>query len=334
MSSPVVEQRTTLKAETGEIFAAEVPQGKYLVDPYEDWMQAEGLPVLTGASIDLLAAPTQPWARFGCKGAFVRLDGRDDFLGLALVELLPHSRSAPQRHLYEELCYVLAGQGATEIEHEDGSLRVLEWRERSVFAIPMNARYRHRNDGAQPARFAAVSDLRYLLGLYRNESFIFDTAMDFSERTGVAEVIDAGVHASGPAGAPATASIAADLVDLAPRTYDDASRQFQGTYSFGVAGEGYTLSFPDAAGDWTRMEWRHGIVCAAAGMRFAQHFNPGAGPARRLEVQYGSRRFPLLRARRAAYGDASVYAAGHATIARVDEHPRIAEDFDARRQPR
>jgi hypothetical protein len=58
-------------------------------------------------------------------------------------------------------------------------------------------------------------------------------------------------------------------------------------------------------------------------MRFRQQFNAGAGPARWLDVQLGSQRYPMFRHRRAAYGDAAVYAAGNATIPLAQQDPQI-----------
>ena len=146
------------------------PPGKFLLDPYEDWAKTEGVPVHTGVAVDLLKAEVKPWARFGLNGAFCHLDGRDDFLTVLLLELPSNSGSAPHQHLYEEICYVISGTGSTEFQAPDGHTQVIEWRPKSLFALPMNAHYRHRNTSAEPARFAAINDLRYLFNLYRSEN--------------------------------------------------------------------------------------------------------------------------------------------------------------------
>ncbi len=299
------------------------PAGKYLVDSYEDWAKGEGVPAHTGASIDMLTAEVKPWARYGLNGAFCHLDGRDDFLSVFLIELPPNSGSAPHKHLYEEVCYVLAGSGSTEFQAPDGHTQVIEWGPRSLFALPMNAHYRHRNTSAEAARFAAINDLRYLFNLYRSENFVFNTALQFGERHGGAEaLVDLAKQQPGPL-TLAKGTLSSDVNELAPGTYREASRQMFGAHLLGVDGEGYMLTWEEGSQDYVRTAWRHGIVTAAPGMHFCQQFNAAAGPSRYLDVQMGSQSYPNFRYRRAAYGDTRVYAAGSATIPFAEQDPRI-----------
>jgi hypothetical protein len=303
------------------------PAGKYLVDTYEDWARGEGVPIHTGPSVDLLAADVKAWARFGLKGAFVHLSGRDDFLGIFLNELPPNSGSMPQQHLYEEVCYVLSGKGSTEFVAPDGHTQVIEWGPKSLFALPMNARYRHRNVSAEPARFAAINDMRYLFNLYRSEKFLFDTPLRFAERHGGIEAVTNLDKQPAEPLTLAKGTISSDLTELPPGTYRAASRQMFGSHFFGVDGEGYMLAWLEGAQDFNRVDWRHGIVAAAPGMQFCQQFNAGAGSARYLDVQLGSQVYPTFRYRKAAYGDATVYAAGSATIPFDRQDPRIHKEW-------
>jgi len=299
------------------------PPGKFLLDPYEDWAKTEGVPVHTGVAVDLLKAEVKPWARFGLNGAFCHLDGRDDFLTVLLLELPSNSGSAPHQHLYEEICYVISGTGSTEFQAPDGHTQVIEWRPKSLFALPMNAHYRHRNTSAEPARFAAINDLRYLFNLYRSEKFIFGTPLQFAERHGGTEAVaDLTKQSAGPL-TLAKGTISSDVVELAPGTYGQATRQMHGAHLFGVDGEGYTLAWEEGAPDFARIPWRHGVVTGTPGMSFRQHFNAGDRRARYLDVQLGSQQQPIFRHRRAAYGDTSVYAAGSATIPLAEQDPRI-----------
>jgi mannose-6-phosphate isomerase-like protein (cupin superfamily) len=312
---------------------AKPPAGKYLVDSYEEWAKGEAIPIVTGAALDLTAIDTRPWARFGVGGAFCHLEGRDDFLTVLLLDVAAGGRAVPQRHLFEAVFVVLAGTGVVELELAGGARR-LEWGPDSLFAVPMNARYRLVNSGAAPARLALFSDLRYLLNLYRSERFLFATDMAFPEREG-GEALVRDIASLAPAGDGtrhfdlAAGSLGCDLLEMAPHSYGRARRQMQGAHLLALGGSGYSLVGSDAPAEAMRIDWRRGTLFAAPGMRFAQHFNPGTAPARLLDIELGSARYPLFRSRRAAYGDGSVYAAGRAEIAPEQEDPRIAAAFAA-----
>ena len=78
-----------------------------LLDPYLTWAQGEGVPIHEDFGVDLLAAETAPWARFGCDGAIINLKGRGDYCTVFLFDIAPGGQSAPLRHLYEDVYYVL-----------------------------------------------------------------------------------------------------------------------------------------------------------------------------------------------------------------------------------
>ncbi|MFM1814772.1 MAG: hypothetical protein RLZ98_1467 [Pseudomonadota bacterium] len=305
----------------------EAPAGTYLVDAYEDWAKAECIPIHTGPSIDMLTADVGPWARFDANGAFCHVDGRCDFLSVFLLEIEAGKKTAPQQHLYEELCYVLSGTGETDIETPSGR-QTIAWEPHSLISMPMNARYVHRNTGGNQARIAAVNDMRYLFNLFRNEAFIHETPITFPERTISNAVIDISgsemSKASSVDGAkrlPVTmceGTISADVWQLEAGTYSDSKRQFQGVHLLGVSGEGYTLVTEDGTRDAARSDWRHGVLFSAPAMQYYQHFNSGKVPARFLTLELGSVQYPMFRHRRVDYGDTSVYAAGRARIPAAD----------------
>src|SRR5271169_3716407 len=89
---------------------------KFLLEPYLDWVAGEGIPVYEDFGIDILAVETQRWDRFDAKGAFIHVKGRGDFVATFALELPPGGGCAPQRHLFEEIVYVLEGNGSTTIE--------------------------------------------------------------------------------------------------------------------------------------------------------------------------------------------------------------------------
>ncbi len=104
--------------------------------------------------------PTAPWPRFGVDGAIVHLKGRGDFVSIFVLDLAPGAQTTPQKHLYEEVVYVLSGYGSTTVETSDGRKHSFEWGPKSLFALPLNARYQHFNtSGRERARLASTNNL-------------------------------------------------------------------------------------------------------------------------------------------------------------------------------
>src|SRR5262245_36925636 len=154
---------------------AEQPKPRYRIDSYMDWVKAEGLPIVEDYGIDLFTVQTQPWARYGVKAAACHLKGRGDFANMFLFEIPPGGSTTPQRHIYEEVFYVLEGTGSTQLEFPDGAKRSFEWSARSMFAIPLNARYRHFNgSGQKRALVVSTTKLPLVMNQLRNNDFILD----------------------------------------------------------------------------------------------------------------------------------------------------------------
>src|SRR5260370_39962471 len=149
-------------------------QPPMLLDPYGAWARAENIPITEDFGVDLLATPTAPWPRLGAEGGIVHVKGRGDFVAIFVIDLAAGAKTAPQRHLYEEVVYVLSGYGSTTVETSDGRTHSFEWGPKSLFALPLNTRYRHFNgSGWERARLSVTTKLPLLLNLFRNETFIF-----------------------------------------------------------------------------------------------------------------------------------------------------------------
>ncbi len=96
--------------------ASHLQHPKMLLDPYATWAAQEGVPITEDFGVDLLTAPTAPWPRFGVDGGMVHLKGRGDFVSIFVLDLAPGAKTAPQKHMFEEVVYVLSGYGSTTIE--------------------------------------------------------------------------------------------------------------------------------------------------------------------------------------------------------------------------
>ncbi|HEX6511262.1 MAG TPA: cupin domain-containing protein, partial [Chloroflexota bacterium] len=153
-------------------------------DAYESWQKREGVPVVTGFYIeDLKTLPLGPWPRKGGSGAFVNLDGTGGVNDMQVVEIAPRGQSEPEQHIYEEMVYVLSGQGSTSVWYDERRKQSFEWGPGSVFAIPINARYQHFNgSGTQPARYAAVTSAPTILRWFHDDDFVFANNHAFRSR--------------------------------------------------------------------------------------------------------------------------------------------------------
>ena len=93
---------------------------EFLRDPYREWLDAQKLPVIDDFAVDLIKVETAPWDRLGAEAAFVNLKGQGDFLSILVAVLPPGKSTSEQRHMYEEIVYVLEGHGSTTITARAG----------------------------------------------------------------------------------------------------------------------------------------------------------------------------------------------------------------------
>lgn len=295
---------------------------KFMVDPYMNWLLGEGVPIQSGPAIDTLAATLQPWSRFGMNGAACHVDGSCDFLTAFVFELGVGKSSSEIRHVYEQAHYVLAGQGRTEITLSDGRQTTIEWHEKNLFSVPVNAKARHYSIGSSPARFIAFSNIRYLLGLYRNEKFLFENDAPMHARQ--QKALDAGLTSNPTLLQPSEEeltpialgdmSVGIDVISLSPHSSMPARRQMQGRHVMGIDGAAQTISFSSEEDKGKRTSWRHGMLAGLRGMHFHRHINEEDMSARMFSVEMGSVSSPMFRSRRHIYGDKNVYASGAALM--------------------
>src|ERR1700674_5664074 len=134
---------------------ADLPFG---IDFYKDWVKREGLLVHDGLSLHTVQADVGDWPRYGVKGAAAHFTGSGDWCSMFLLELPAGKSTESVHHVYEAIYFVLDGRGSTQIEFSDGRKRQFEWGPRSMFAIPLNATYRHFNaSGDERARLTMTS---------------------------------------------------------------------------------------------------------------------------------------------------------------------------------
>ena len=333
---------------------------KYLLNPYKIWSAGEGVPVIEDFGVDLLACETKAWSRIGdgCKGAIVNLKGRGDNICIFLLELDPGVKSAPQKHLYEEIFYVLSGHGSVTVEAKDGRRHSFEWGPKSMFCLPLNARYQIFNgSGREPARLASSNNFCLMMNIFHNEKFIFDNAGDFSDRESPAGYFagegdltsirpgrnlwetnfvpdvgefklmaweDRGAGSTNMQFILADGCIGAHTSEMPVGTYKKGHRHGPGLQIFFIHGTGYSLLWYADDKEFQRIDWRHGMTFAPPDGMFHQHFCTSPTPARYLAIGFGSKRYPVLsgRSSETSRSDVSIKQGGR-QIEYEDQDPRI-----------
>jgi quercetin dioxygenase-like cupin family protein len=150
---------------------------------YERWIEQEGIPVIEGYGVrDIRELPLGSWKRLGCKGAYIQMKGLEGITGMYVGEIAPGAELGPEKHLYEEVIYIVSGQGKTEIKQQGQSTQALEWQEGSLFSPPLNAWHRLTNSGNEPAFFAAVTTAPMVFDHFHNEGFVFNCDYSFPDR--------------------------------------------------------------------------------------------------------------------------------------------------------
>jgi hypothetical protein len=305
--------------------------------PFERWVQEEGLPVITQQYIyDLHEVELAPWKRTGCLGAILDIEAEPiegAFVNRALTisymfEIPPGGVFKAERHIYEELIYVLSGEGAATIWNDGTKKHTFEWQTGSLFSPPLNAWHEFYNGRSEPARMVVFSNAPQVFKLYRNREFIFNNPYIFAERFSGKETdyfdpkgkkvetryletnfvpdlrtIPLDTWTDRGPGANmmflmADNSLMAHVSEFPVGSYKKAhSHHIQMRAGGGTAlilmlsSKGYDVQWP--VGEIEKREtipWKEGTFCTA-GYGYHQHFNTGPVPARYLAFRTGNPRY-------------------------------------------
>ena len=289
---------------------------------YEEWVEREGLEVVRGFFVDDIGRlPLRPWERTGGSVAHIDLEGTGDLVGAYVCQLEPGKELKPQRHLFEELIFVLAGRGATSVWYEGWPKLTFEWEEGSLFAMPLNAWHQHFNaDGHREARFLSVNTAPIVLSLYRQDAFVFDNPSVFPERydggkdyftrsersrpnmleTNLVPNMNQLALADTGSRGPGTRHVgielaggvmSAHLLEIPSGAYTKLHRHGPGAHVIWLKGEGYTLTWPDG-GSKKKVDWRPGTMLVPPTWWWHQHCVVSRGPAMHMALKLNSNKRP------------------------------------------
>jgi len=290
--------------------------------PYERWKEDQGIPTLTGYYVpNCYTQELVPWKERGGSGIFVNLEGTGGFNDTYLFELAPTESSKPIRHIYDELVFILKGQGTTTVWVDGKPKQTFEWRERSYFAIPPNAFYQHHNlSGTDPARYVAMTAAPRVIDTFKDLDFVFNNPWVFDERFNgedgyfkeserknkgpwltnfVADVTAStpkpgAVTREGRGGG--TVATVFNMVNSTVRSHSQAwptgthstfHRHGPGIHVLLLRGGGYSLMGKDYK-ELERIDWGPGAMFVPPEMWFHAHFNTSVDPALFLAIGWGS----------------------------------------------
>jgi quercetin dioxygenase-like cupin family protein len=338
------------------------------INTYQEYQRGEGIPIHGGFSVpSLKTVEVGPWARRGGQGAFINLEGTEGVNDAYVVEIPPGASLNPQRQLFEEMIYVVDGNGSSQVWYDENRKATFEWKAGSLFAMPVNAWHRHFNGrGDRPARFMAVTNAPVVMNLFHNLRFVFETSFVFDDRFAGQEDYFSGegvmwrnekgnrwtletnlvpdAHSiqlyewkeRGAGGRNITFELAhntmaAHISEFPVGTYKKAHRHGPGAHVIILNGQGYSLLWPDIDDEPRKVDWRAGSMVVPPNLWFHQHFNSGAEPARYLALRWGSRRYDMggaIRMEGEGKTDLDVKQGG-AQIEYPDENRKVHDLFES-----
>ena len=288
--------------------------------PYERWVQAEGLDIISGHYVpNLRTVDLKPWARRGGKGVFINHEASRTSNDCYVCEIRPGGKLEPQRQLFEEMVLVLEGRGSTSVWNDKGQKLTFEWKAGAIFAIPLNAYHQHFNgSGAAPARYVGVTFGPQLLNMFDDVDFVFNTPRDFPARFSgepdyfsnkgeqdgfllrtnfVPDAVNLPLISAKERGAGgghirfnmAKGAMASHISQFPVGTYKKGHRHGPGAHVIVLSGEGYSLMWEQGQ-EPKRYDWEPGTLIVPPNNTFHQHFNSGPTPARYLAFKHSSPR--------------------------------------------
>jgi oxalate decarboxylase/phosphoglucose isomerase-like protein (cupin superfamily) len=284
--------------------------------PYQRWVRAEGLEIISGHYVpDLRTAPLKPWPRRGGAGVYINHDASRTSNDCYVCEIPPGKSLTAQRQLFEEMVLVLEGRGSTIVWDDSGHRIGFEWQAGAMFAIPLNCWHQHFNgSGSAAVRYVAVTNGPAVMNLYDDADFVFNTSYDFKNRFAgepdyfspktepkgfllptnfVPDAVHLPLISAKERGAGgghirfnmAKGSMSSHISQFPVGTYKKAHAHGPSAHVIILSGEGYSLMWSEGE-EPRRYDWKAGSLIVPPNKVFHQHFNAGTEPARYLAFKH------------------------------------------------
>ncbi len=328
------------------------------VNSYQRWLEEEKIPVIRGYYVeDARKVELHPWQRTGGLGVYLDLGGAQ-LTGAYICEIPPGKSLNPERHMYEEIIYIVGGRGATSVWTEDTPKQSFDWQEGSLFSPPLNTWHQLSNtDPDQPARFYAVTGAHLLINMFRDYDFIFNDGAMFKDRySGESDYFSEEGRLLDISGHPVWEgnfikdvrsvelpmfermgrghkilnlalsgnTMEAHISEFEACTYKKAHSTFSGAHIIIIEGEGYSLLWQEGQPK-QRVDWhKYSILAPPPIPWFHGHFITGSKDVRQVAIRWGGKRYSLFKR---GSVDADIKKGG-AQIEYCDEDPDIRQMFE------
>lgn len=321
-----------------------------------DW---ESIPVIRDFIVDdVRRLSLSPWKRKGGLGCYIILGHPKDPPNAAayVCEIPARESLKPQKHMFEELIYILKGRGATSVWLGDSKKQTFEWQEGSLFSIPLNAWHQHFNGQRDAAvRYVGFTNAPMVFNLFHSYDFVYHNDYRFLDRyrgeedyfsgrgtsrtewlvwdsNFVADINKLEFHDWTRKGPGATYVqlefchnvISAHITQSPVGAYKKAHRHGPGAYILVLSGKGYSLMWAEGA-EMQRYNWGPGSMISPPNMWFHQHFNTGREPIKMLAFKaWESRKYKVCDVEQMFTST----RAGGDLIELEDEDPAVRQMFE------
>lgn len=327
---------------------------------YDRWMESQGIPIHRGYYVeDLRTAEVAPWKARGYNAAFIQLEGMPAMCEGRITEIPPGGELPAIKLGFDELVYVLQGEGATSVWVSGSSQpRNFEWHPHSLFCIPRHHKHQIFNGrGDSTVRLLHYNYLPVAMAGSNSPDFFFNNPYEEPDHLGgdlyaeaepikdhdddandpylwygnffpdLAAWSSLSVYQRRGAGGHhlriqmPDSELSGHMSVFPIGTYKKGHRHGPGVGIVIPAGEGYSIMWPEGQ-EKVIIPWHEGSMFVPPNRWFHQHFNLGEVPARYLALH------PTLR--RQLFGQMErVEDRARDQIEYSDEDPMIRERFES-----
>ena len=290
--------------------------------PYDDWMEAQGVPIYRGYYIeDLRTVPLGWWEERKCNTAFIQFEGMQGINEARVSEIQPGESLPAMKFALDEIVYVLDGRGLTTVWHDSGPKKTFEWQAHSMFLLPKGHHHQLSSTrGDKPVRLlhynylpvamSAIPDYNFFI----NNQYVGEVAGQLDDLFAEAKAVPGDVGLMGPrnvwygnffpdmrawdkldafrnrgAGGHVVFIQFAGSMQWAhmsvfpARTYKKAHRHGPGRAIIIPGGEGFSVMWNEGE-EKVVIPWHEGSLFTPPNRWFHQHFNVGGAPGRYLAM--------------------------------------------------